>query len=62
MTPDQIAKMRANATHLIAERDAGRKVTKEGLEWAEWVLKMNFAQVPFDDDLPEHRLPGRERA
>lgn len=61
MTPDQMARMKAHASHLIAERDAGRKCSKEGIEWAEWVLKMSdkAAAVPFDDELPEHMLPER---
>lgn len=61
MTPDQLARMKAHARKLLAERDAGAKCSREGLDWAEWVLKVPdaAAEVPFDDELPEHMRPEK---
>lgn len=54
MTPDQVERMAQHARRILAERDAGGKVPKAGIEWAEWILKFPPKAIgPAIDDEPE---------
>lgn len=54
MTPAQFELMKQHCRKLIAEHDAGVKVSPKGLRWARAVLRNNPSPqvaVPFDDDV-----------